>query len=79
MSKARWLLWLNPLLFASLIIQALTGAILFFSLLSSLYELAAKVHAYNGLVFVILALTHLTLNWSWVKANFFKKATRVPA
>ncbi|MDD2752657.1 MAG: DUF4405 domain-containing protein [Candidatus Omnitrophica bacterium] len=73
MNKARWLVWLNPFLLLSLLIQAFSGLILFFNLLPAQDELIAEVHEYNGFVFVLLALTHLTLNWSWVKANFFKK------
>ena len=76
MNKAKWLVWLNPFLFLSLLIQAVSGVILFLNLLPAWDELIARVHSYNGFIFVLLALVHLTMNWSWVRANFFKKPTQ---
>ncbi len=36
-----------------------------------------KFHAINGIVFIILAFTHITLNWAWIRINFFKKKENV--
>jgi hypothetical protein len=36
-----------------------------------------EVHELNGVLFIALVLTHIVLNWGWVKANFFAPA-RVP-
>jgi hypothetical protein len=30
-----------------------------------------KVHVLNGVLFFILALTHITLNFGWIKKNIF--------
>ncbi|MDD4900292.1 MAG: DUF4405 domain-containing protein [Candidatus Omnitrophica bacterium] len=76
MNKPKWLVWLNPFLFLSLLMQAASGAVLFFNLMPAWDGLIARVHSYNGFIFALLALTHLILNWNWVKANFFKKVAR---
>ena len=75
MSKTRWLRITNSLLFISLVIQAITGLILFFNLFISntkIFESLAELHKYNGLIFTILVAIHLYLNWGWVKSQFDK-------
>jgi hypothetical protein len=37
------------------------------------YAIYARVHPIGGYVFAALALTHIVLNWNWIKANFLKK------
>jgi hypothetical protein len=37
------------------------------------YVVYMAVHALPGMFFVILAIIHIILNWSWVKSNYFKK------
>ena len=66
----------NVLLFAALIIQALTGLALAFHLLFSrpkLYEMMGEAHERVGFVFVALAVFHIYLNWGWVKSQFIKR------
>lgn len=31
------------------------------------------VHTTGGLSFAVLSVLHVILNWSWVKANYFRK------
>ena len=31
------------------------------------------MHEGGGIVFAIVAVLHVILNWNWVKANFFRK------
>jgi cytochrome b subunit of formate dehydrogenase len=60
-------------------LQALTGIVLFFDLFvlrSRLFEFISEVHRYNGLVLVFIVLTHLYLNWGWVKNQFLSGLTR---
>lgn len=76
MSAALLLKWVNPVLFVSALLQALTGVALYFELVESspkLFSYTLKIHAKNGLLLIILIAIHLALNWSWVKAQFFKK------
>ncbi|MCX5677738.1 MAG: DUF4405 domain-containing protein [Candidatus Omnitrophica bacterium] len=76
MDKAGLLKVVNPLLFISLVIQALTGVIAALHLFISnpkLFEAIMELHKHNGFVFVALAGTHLYLNWNWVKVQFFKR------
>lgn len=70
MDRNAWLKLINTVLLVSLLTQAVTGALLFLNFDS---RLAGLLHTYNGLLLVALALTHLTLNWSWVRANFLKR------
>ena len=69
MTKAKALKILNPILLILFLDQALTG--IFHELIP--YELFAKVHGVVGYVLAVAAVTHLVLNWSWFKSNFFKK------
>jgi cytochrome b561 len=39
-------------------------------------ETAFEIHEYTGYVFVVLTILHITLNWTWIKANFFKKTSK---
>ncbi len=67
MGKNRALKVVNPLMLLLLVVQATSG-LLNERLGGELFE---KIHVPGGLLLVALALTHLTLNWSWVQANFF--------
>jgi hypothetical protein len=68
MNKNKLLKIVNPLLLLSLILQALTG---YFREGRHTLE---EVHEANAVVFLLLALGHLYLNWAWVKSNFLKNA-----
>jgi predicted ferric reductase len=73
MNRVQVLKIVNFLLFVFFIIQALTGIALFFDLFASSLEMTAQVHKYSGLLFIILAIVHLVLNWGWVRVNFLKR------
>lgn len=73
MTKNDWLKIINPILFISVLIQALTGLAIFFGWAESV--IIYKLHAYNGLFFIAVAGLHLWLNWQWVKATFLKKVS----
>jgi hypothetical protein len=70
MNKNLWLKIVNPILLFSFLAQAVTSVIL---LIGSSSETIVKLHVYNGIFFIALALTHFILNWSWVKATFFRR------
>jgi hypothetical protein len=36
-----------------------------------------ETHEFTGYIFFILVIIHFVLNWSWVKANFFKKRMEI--
>lgn len=73
MNKAKWLVVVNPVLFFSVLVQIITGVILFYDLFSSRLALISRVHGYNGFLLTCLLIIHILLNWSWIKANFFKR------
>ncbi len=61
---------LNPILGLFFLNQILAG--IFREALSRrAFEI---LHERGGIVLTILVIIHVTLNWNWVKANFFKKA-----
>lgn len=69
MDKTKWLRIINPLLFLFLLYQAGTG------LLHEAFneEVFEVVHPVGGVLLVLLALTHLSLNWGWVRSIYFHK------
>ena len=73
MNKQAILRVINPMLFISLTVQAVTGLIMFFDLKVPHLKMIYKMHEHNGLLFAVLAVTHITLNWGWVRANYFKR------
>ena len=73
MNKLLGLRVVNMALFFSFVLQVITSLIIFLKIRLSNTEAIFEVHEYNGLLMILLAATHITLNWGWIKANFFKK------
>jgi hypothetical protein len=73
MNKAVALRIVNPILFFSFMIQVITSLIIVFKIKTHYTPLIFEIHEYNGLFMIMVVAAHLTLNWGWVKANFFKK------
>lgn len=68
MKKVKALKIVNLLLFLAFISQASTG-------IGQAYidaDLLTVIHRIGGILLLILALTHLSLNWGWVKQNYLK-------
>ena len=59
---------LNPILGVLLVNQIVTG--IFHEALS--HDAFEIMHQGGGLVLAVVAISHVILNWNWVKANFFK-------
>ena len=60
---------LNPILAVLLLNQILSG-LLREAMPRAVFEV---LHQGGGILFAVLALLHVILNWNWVKANFFKR------
>jgi len=73
MNKVMALRIVNTALFFSFVTQAITGVIIAFRIKTPNTPLVFEIHAHNGILMVIIAAMHITLNWGWIKANFFKK------
>jgi hypothetical protein len=71
MKKNTVLKILNPILGILLINQVLMG-LLHDILPHKVFEV---LHEGGGIVFAIVVILHIILNWSWIKANFFRKAS----
>lgn len=69
MKKTTALKALNPVL-AVLIVSQLTTGILHSRIPHEVYEI---VHAGAGYVLAAGVAVHLALNWSWVKAGYFRR------
>lgn len=68
---------INPLLFLSMSVQVATGLVLMFGLFVSspvIFSAITELHEHNAILLIILILIHLSLNWGWVRANFFKSS-----
>ncbi len=73
MNKVILLRIVNTILFLSGVTQIATGLAIFFRLFvsnASVFGLIGEIHEYNGLLFSALIVTHICLNWSWIKAQF---------
>jgi len=69
MKKNSVLKIVNPILGVLLLNQVLTG-LLHDVLPHKVFEV---LHEGGGIVFAIVAVLHVILNWNWIKANFFRK------
>ncbi len=63
----------NMTLALSFLLQVMTVIIIVFHITTPDPQLVFEIHEYNGILMVLLVCTHITLNWGWIKANFFKK------
>ena len=73
MNKFGALRIVNMVLFFSFILQVITSVIILLKIRLHYTQLVFEVHEYNGLFMIMVAATHISLNWGWIKANFFKK------
>lgn len=63
----------NPILGICFINQVVTGLI--HGMLShDVYEI---LHEGGGIVFALLALIHVILNWNWIRTSYFRKAPTI--
>jgi len=72
MNKPSLLKMVNPVLGIVFVIQAFTG--IFHDAVTEIsYGAFKTIHGLGGYLLVILVVTHLYLNWSWIKNSFMKK------
>ncbi len=70
MNKIKLLKLVNPVLGISFLLQAISAVTM---VLGKAPRWLYKLHIINGLIFIIIAIVHVTLNWGWIKANILKK------
>jgi hypothetical protein len=75
MKRNTFLKILNPVLAVLFVNQAVTG--LFHEALP--HEAFEIMHERGGLVMAATAILHVSLNWKWVKANFFENRRATPS
>ncbi len=68
MNKAKLLKITNLTMFAVVLVQVSTGALIF---LGKWHIIVGRLHKYNGLALVCLITAHIALNWGWIKINVF--------
>ena len=73
MDKVGALRIVNAALFFSFVLQVITSIIILLRIKLPNAQLVFEVHEYNGIFMIMMVATHITLNWGWIKANFFKK------
>lgn len=69
MNKPKMLKIVNPIM--TIVFLCLAGSGLAHDLIP--YEIFHAVHGKLGFTFVLLAFTHIYLNWNWIKSQFLKK------
>ena len=77
MNKAQWLKWVNLALMISASIQIATSLVMYFDIPVWDIQLFFKVHKHNGLIFIVLVMIHVWINFGWIKATFFRKKTKI--
>jgi hypothetical protein len=73
MKKNTVLKIVNPVLGVLLVNQVLMG--LMHDMLPR--EAFEVFHEGGGIVFTIVAILHVILNWNWIKANFLRKTPKI--
>lgn len=71
MKKYTMLKTVNLLVAITFAVLAVTSGIS--KIIPDLSPVLFEIHEITGYVFFLLIIMHIILNWSWVKANFFKK------
>jgi hypothetical protein len=72
MSKIKLLKIINPLLALIVVIQIFSGIFHDFIMEIS-YELFKRGHSINGFLLSGLVALHFSLNWNWIKSNYFSR------
>jgi hypothetical protein len=75
MNKIKLLKIVNIVLGISFLLQAISVV---FMILEKAPGWLYKLHALNGMVFIVLIFVHIGLNWAWIRANFMKKKATTP-
>ncbi len=65
---------INLMLFLAALWQAVTGlGYRLFRMAFMEYDLFQKLHFAGGVFLLIMAIIHITLNWHWLVANYFRR------
>jgi hypothetical protein len=75
MKKNTMLKTVNVLVAIAFAVLAVTSGIS--KIIPDLSPVLFEIHEFTGYVFFLLIIMHVILNWSWVKANFFKKRMEI--
>jgi len=73
MTNQKFLKILNPILVIDFLVVIIAVSIYKYPLIASLQgsESIYKIHEIAGIIFFMLGILHLTLNWNWVKSQIF--------
>lgn len=75
MNKMKLLKIVNIVLGISFLLQAISVV---FMVLEMAPGWLYKLHAFNGMIFILLVIVHIALNWAWIRVNFFKRKEESP-
>lgn len=73
MNKQQWLKIVNILLALAFLMAATGGVVRFFAPAVIPYETFRLIHPLFGLMMVILAIIHISLNFTWIKSTYLHK------
>jgi hypothetical protein len=69
LNKIKTLRYINPIIGLLILSQLLSG--LFNRMLH--YETFEIIHKGGGILFFVVVIIHVALNWSWVKTTYLRK------
>jgi hypothetical protein len=67
----KWLILINPVIALMMLSQAVTSLNYYFAFIDR--KTFLTLHMYGGYILTVFILTHLIINWFWVKNTFVKK------
>jgi len=77
LKKSVLLRFLNAVLFSAFLASALSMIFYRWGPRSTRgMEWVYNIHEIAGIVFFILALGHIVMNWGWIRASFFKSKAK---
>ena len=73
MSSLKWLKILNPIIAIAFLTAAVAVTLYKYPLIPSLngIETVYEIHETAGLIFILLGILHIILNWNWIKSQIF--------
>lgn len=66
LTKGKLLKVVNPILFVSMLVQITSGLGQRYAG-QDLFLLSRRIHVFNSRLLIFLFITHLYLNWAWIK------------
>ncbi len=73
MAAVKLLKILNPIMFITFLTAAAAVTLYKYPVITALHEshVVYKIHEIAGIIFILLSILHIILNWNWIKSQIF--------